>query len=115
MGNKMHVKKDEVVKVISGADKGKKGKVLETYPKKGMVLIEGVNMRTKHVKPKSAQQQGGIIKQEAPIYASKVMIMCNSCDEPTRISRKISSGGDREKLCRKCGALISTLREAKGR
>jgi len=109
----MHVKKDESVIVISGDDKGKKGKILAVYPKKGTVLVEGVNMRTKHVKPKNAQQQGGIIKQESPINASKVMVICKSCDEPTRIARRLSVNGDREKVCKKCGALINTLREVK--
>ena len=110
---KLHVKKDEVVKVLSGEDKGKKGKVLAVNPDKRTVLVEGVNMRTKHVKPRSAQQPGGIVKQESPINASKVMIICKSCDEPSRIARRVSKSGDREKVCKKCGALINTMKEAK--
>lgn len=113
MGNKVHVKKDETVIILSGEDKGKKGKVLAVYPDKRMVLVEGVNMRTKHVKPRSAQQQGGIVKQESPINVSKVMVICKSCDEPSRVARRTSKNGDREKVCRKCGALICTMKAAK--
>jgi large subunit ribosomal protein L24 len=113
MANKLHVRKDEQVLILSGEYKGKKGKVLATYPDKNMVLVEGVNMRTRHVKPKNAKQPGGLVKQELPINASKVMVICKSCDEPTRVARRFSQGGEKEKVCRKCGALITTLKEAK--
>ena len=76
---KMHVKKNDKVIVISGEDKGTIGNVIAAFPKEGKVVVKGVNMVKKHLKPRSAQQQGGIIDQEAPIFASKVMLYCDKC------------------------------------
>ena len=76
MYKKVNVRKDDRVVVISGKDKGKKGKVLVVSPKEGKVIVEGVNIATKHTKPRAQGQAGGIVKQESPIYASKVMLVC---------------------------------------
>ena len=100
---KIHVKKDDLVIVISGKDKGKKGKVLSAMPKQGKVIVEGVNIATKHKKPRAMGPPGGIIKQEAAIYASKVMLVCPRCGkayhEPPALSRL-----DNETLvCPDCG------------
>ena len=77
MINKIHVKKGETVKVISGKDKGKEGKVLVVMPKTGKVIVEGINIATKHTKARKQGDVGGIVKQEAPISASKVMYVCD--------------------------------------
>ena len=80
----MNIKKNDTVVVLSGKDKGKKGKVLEAMPAAGKVVIEGVNVATCHVKPKKQGDQGGIINREIPMYASKVMLVCPKCGKATR-------------------------------
>lgn len=89
MNNKLHVKTGDNVMIITGKDKGKKGKVLEVSPKEAKVIVEGLNMVTKHVKPKKMGQQGGIIKAESAIYACKVMPVCPKCGKPTRVGHVI--------------------------
>ena len=75
----MNIRKDDKVVVISGKDKGKEGKVLVANPKAGKVIVEGVSVATKHQKPRKQGEEGGIIKVETPIYASKVMVVCPKC------------------------------------
>ncbi|KGA98305.1 50S ribosomal protein L24 [Alkalihalobacillus alcalophilus ATCC 27647 = CGMCC 1.3604] len=85
----MHVKKGDTVKVISGKDKGKQGVILEAFPKKNRVLVEGVNFVKKHAKPSQDNPQGGILTQEAPIHASNVMPVDPKSGEPTRVGYKV--------------------------
>ena len=80
--NKMSIKKDDVVVVLSGKDKGKQGKVLEVQPKAGKVIVEKVNVVSRHTKPRKQSDQGGILKKEAPIYACKVQRVCPKCNKP---------------------------------
>ena len=80
----MSIRKDDTVIVLSGKDKGKKGKVLTVMPKDGKVIVEKVNVVSRHQKPRKQGEEGGIIKREAPIYACKVMRVCPKCDKPTR-------------------------------
>ncbi|EFG87586.1 ribosomal protein L24 [Clostridium carboxidivorans P7] len=89
--------------VISGKDKGKTGEVLAVMPKTGKVLVKGINEVTKHQKPNKANMQGGIIKKEAPIYSSKVMLYCDKCKSVTRISHKLLEDGTKVRVCKKCG------------
>ena len=98
----IHVKTGDKVVVLSGKDKGKQGKILEVSPKEGKVIIEGVNQAQKHVKPRRMGEQGGIITVEAPMYASKVMLVCPKCSQPTRLAHKIVDG-KKMRLCKKCG------------
>ena len=100
---KMHIKKDDKVVVISGKDKGKKGKVLVAEPSTGRVVIEKVNMLTKHEKPKGQRKPGGIVHQEGPIYASKAMLVCGKCGKATRIGFKLLKDGGKVRVCKKCG------------
>ena len=99
----MFIKKDDKVVVISGKDKGKEGKVLSASPKTGKVIVEGVNVASKHMKPKKQGEQGGIIKMETPIYACKVMVVCPKCGKPTRVAHKLD-GDKKVRVCKKCGA-----------
>ncbi|MBC2579646.1 50S ribosomal protein L24 [Clostridium sp. DJ247] len=101
--NKIHVRKKDTVMVISGKDKGKTGEVLAVSPKTGKVLVQGVNVVTKHQKPNRANMQGGIIQKEAPIYSSKVMLYCDKCKSVTRISNKVLEDGTKVRVCKKCG------------
>ena len=102
----MNIKKDDTVVVLSGKDKGKQGKVMAADPKGGKVMVEGVNVAKRHVKPRKQGQQGGIIKQETPIYACKVMRVCPKCNKPTREAHKILADGKKVRVCKKCGAEI---------
>ena len=101
--NKMHIKTGDTVMIMSGKDRGEKGKVLAVSPKEGKVIVEGRNIVTKHVKPRRMGEQGGIIKAEGAIYASKVQILCSHCGKPTRVSHKILEDGTKERICAKCG------------
>ena len=100
---KMNVKSGDEVVVISGKDKGKKGKVLEVLPKKGKAIVEGVAVATMHKKPRAQGQTGGIIQQELPIDSSNVMVVCAKCGKATRVARKVLEDGSIVRVCKKCG------------
>ncbi len=102
----MNVKKDDIVVVLAGKDKGKQGKVLRADPKNGKVVVEGVNVASKHTKPRKQGEEGGILKIETPIYACKVMRVCPKCGKPTRKAHKIQADGTKVTVCKKCGAEI---------
>ena len=110
----MHVKSNDTVIVISGKDKGKKGKISAAFPKLNRVTVEGVNLVTKHQKARNQMQPGGIIHKEMPIDASNVMLVCPKCGKATRVSHKITqetneNGKTNRKMirvCKKCGAEI---------
>lgn len=103
MIKKLHVKKDDKVIVISGNDKGKIGKVVEVSPKEGKVIVSGVNIVKKHVRPRPPQEAGGIVEVEGALYASKVQLYCDKCNKPTRAAHKID-GDKKTRVCTKCGA-----------
>lgn len=113
MANKIHVKKDDNVFVLTGKDAGKSGKVLKVNSDKSTVIIEGVNMSVKHQKPKGRNQQGGIINQESPISSSNVMLVCDKCKRPTKVGRKILTSGEKVRVCKACGEIINTVSKAK--
>ena len=110
----MHVKSNDQVVVISGKDKGKKGKITAAFPKVGRVTVEGVNLVTKHQKARNAMQPGGIVKKELPIDASNVMLVCPKCGKATRVAHKVTmvageNGKQNRKMirvCKKCNADI---------
>lgn len=106
MIKKIHVKKGETVMVVSGKDKNKKGKVLVVMPKTGKIIVEGINVATKHTKARKQGEVGGIVKQEAPIYASKVMFVCDKCGKPARVGKKILADGSKVRYCKKCNEVI---------
>ena len=101
--NKMSIRKDDLVVVLSGKDKGKQGKVLEVMPKSGKVVVEKINVVSRHTKPRKQGEQGGVLKKEAPIYACKVQVVCPRCGKPTRVGHKVLEDGTKERVCRKCG------------
>ena len=90
---KMNIKKDDVVVVLSGKDKGKQGKVLEVMPKERKVVVEKINMVSRHTKPRRQGDQGGIIQKEAPLYACKVQRVCPKCNKATRPAHKLLADG----------------------
>ncbi len=105
----LNIKKGDNVIVIAGKDKGKSGKVLSSNPAKFTVVVEGVNEITKHVKPRSAQQQGGIVKENGSINASNVMLLCPVCNKGVRFTVKTENVDGKEikvRICKKCGAVL---------
>ena len=106
MSGKVHVKTGDTVIVLSGKDRGKKGKVLAVSPKEGKVIVEKINMVTKHVKPRRMGETGGIVKAEGAMYASKVQVVCPKCNKPTRVGHKIHEDGSRDRVCKKCGETL---------
>jgi len=105
-GGKLHIRKGDTAIVIAGDDKGKKGKVLEVVKEKNRVIIEKVNMITKHVKPSANHPEGGIEKTEAPIHISNIMIVDPATGEPTRVGRKLNADGKLQRFSKKTGELI---------
>ncbi|BAB03864.1 50S ribosomal protein L24 [Halalkalibacterium halodurans] len=101
----MHVKKGDTVKVISGKDKGKQGVILEAYPKKDRVLVEGVNIVKKHAKPSQENPQGGILNMEAPIHVSNVLPIDPKTGEPTRVGYKVENG-KKVRIAKKSGEVL---------
>ena len=94
----MRVKKDDTVVVIAGKDKGKEGKIIKTLKNDNKVVVEGINMVTKHVKPSAQNENGGIIKVEAPIHASNVMILDPKTKKRTRIAHEIDENGKKHRI-----------------
>jgi large subunit ribosomal protein L24 len=101
----LHIKKGDKVKILSGDEKGKTGKVLEIHPKDSRAIVEGLNMLSHHKKPRSAQEAGGITKSEAPINLSKLQVVCPACGAAARMGFVIS-GDKKSRVCKKCGKSI---------
>ena len=112
MANKIHVKKDDQVVVISGKDKGTTGKVLKTEPATGRVFVEGANMIKKHQKARSQNDPSGIIEREGSIDASNVKLVCPKCGKATRVVYVVNEDGSKNRVCKKCGAVIDTVKKA---
>ena len=101
----MKIKKGDTVQVLSGNDKGKKGEVLEVIPKDSKVIVKGVNVRKKHIKPRKQGDEGGIIPIECAINSSKVNVVCSKCGKPARIGYKVEND-KKVRICKKCGTVI---------
>ena len=101
----MNIKKNDKVVVLSGKDKGKEGKVLTAMPAEKKVVVEGVNVATCHVKPRKQGEEGGIVRREIPMSASKFMLVCPKCGKPTRVASKVEDG-KKVRVCKKCGATM---------
>ena len=112
MSNKLHIKKGDTVVLNVGSYSNKfekpgevkTGKVLEVSPKEGKVIVEGVNIVSKHVKPRKAGDPSGIIETESAILACKVQVVCPKCNKPTRVGAQINADGSKDRVCKKCGA-----------
>ena len=101
----MRIKKGDTVQVLAGNDKGKTGEILEVIPKDSKVVVKGVNVRKKHIKPRKQGEEGGIIPVECAIDSSKVNVVCPKCGKSTRIEYKIEEN-KKVRICKKCGAII---------
>jgi large subunit ribosomal protein L24 len=101
-----NIKKDDKVKVLTGKDAGKIGKVLKVINKKNRVLVENVNTVKRHVRPSAKNRQGGIVESEAPLHWSNVMLVCNKCITPTRVKMQVLDDGKKVRVCKKCNEII---------
>ena len=97
------IKKNDRIKVLTGKDSGKTGKVLRIDPSKGRLYIEGINIIKRHTRKKSQNQPGGIISKEGPVNISNVVVVCPNCSKTTRISFELKDSGDKVRVCKKCG------------
>ena len=109
----MNVRSGDTVEIITGKDCGKQGKVIVTNPEKGTVIVEGLNMVTKHKKPRSAQEQGGKVERERAIDVSNVALVCPVCGKTTRVNHVLGENGKYVRTCHKCGAVIDAKAEKK--
>jgi large subunit ribosomal protein L24 len=102
----MRLRKGDRVYMISGKDKGKEGHILRRDLDKETIVVENVNMVTKSTRPTQKNPRGGLIKMEAPVNASKAMLVCPSCGKPTRVGRAFLDNGKKVRLCKKCGEIV---------
>ena len=102
----LRVKKEDTVVVLSGKDKGKRGRIISVIPKKDRVVVERINMVKKHMKPNNQYRQGGIIEKEAPLHVSNVMLVCPKCDKPSRIENKRLEDDRKLRVCKKCKEVL---------
>jgi len=103
---KTHIRKNDIVKVISGREKGKVGRVLKIDREKGRVFVEKLNLVKRHTKPGKTKPHGGIVEKEAPLSWSNVLVMCDNCNKPTRIAMAIDGAGKRSRVCKRCGDVL---------
>ncbi len=103
---KFNIRKNDLVEVISGRDRGKRGKVLRVIPSDSKVIVDKVNIVKRHQKPTQQEKNGGIIDTDLPMNSCKVMVVCPSCDKRSRIGWKILDDGKKKRYCKKCGELI---------
>lgn len=102
----MKIHKGDNVKIISGNDKGKSGKVLSVLPNRSSVVVEGLNMKKKHVRPRTQGQKGELVRIPAALQMSRVMVVCGACSKPTRVGYAADGSGKKQRICKKCGAGI---------
>lgn len=100
------IKKNDQVQVLAGKDRGKRGAVLELFPKAGKASVEGINVLKRHLKPRGPGKPAGIVEFNGPMHVSNLMLVCPKCGRPTRMAKKILAGGSRKRACRKCGEVI---------
>ena len=106
MRSRFSLKKNDLVMVISGKERGKSGRILKVSPRRNRVLIEKINFMKRHTRPSGQTKQGGIVEREAPIHISNVMVVCEKCNLPIRVGRKILDDGKKVRICKKCGELL---------
>lgn len=102
----LRIKKNDTALVLTGKNKGKSGRVLSVTPSEDQIIIEGVNVIKRHMKPSKKYAQGGIIEKEAPVHLSKVMLVCPKCSKPTRIGVTAPRDGGKLRTCKKCKEVI---------
>jgi large subunit ribosomal protein L24 len=102
----MQIKKNDTVMVVTGKEKGKKGRVIAVYPATNRLLVEKLNMIKRHTRPNQQLKQGGIVEKESPIAAANAKLICPKCDKPSATARKAQGDGSRARVCKSCNATI---------
>jgi large subunit ribosomal protein L24 len=102
----MHVHREDTVLVLTGKDRGKKGRVIRVFPEGNKALVEKINMVKRHTRPNQQLPQGGILEKEAPIHLSNLQVICAKCGKATRVSHKTLAGGEKARACKKCGEIL---------
>lgn len=103
---KVRIRKNDIVKVITGREKGKVGRVLKVDRTNGRIFVEKLNMVKRHIKPGKTHPQGGIVEKEASLAFSNVLVMCDKCNKPTRIAMAVDGAGKRSRVCKRCGDVL---------
>jgi len=103
---KLHIKKNDMVKILAGKEQGKTGKVLRVFPLKSRVVVEGLNMIKRHTRPNQLYPEGGILEKEAPLSISNVMLICGSCNQATRTGVRLLEDGSKTRYCKKCNESV---------
>jgi len=103
---RMKIKTGDTVYVLSGKDKGRRGRVIRVMPRENRIIVEGINLVTKHQKPRTLTGKGSRIQMPAPLFASKVMLVCPHCDKPTRVGRVRGENNRLVRVCKRCGEMI---------
>jgi len=107
MSERLHIRKDDMVLVLTGKQAKAKGKVLRVFPEKSRAIVEGVNFIKRHTRPNPSRNiKGGIVEREGSIHISNLMVICPECHEATRVARKVFDDGTRHRICRKCNGII---------
>jgi large subunit ribosomal protein L24 len=106
-----HIRKNDIVRVMVGKEKGKVGRVLKVNREAARVIVEKINMVKRHAKPGKTNPQGGIIEKEAPLAYSNIMIMCDKCNKPTRITMMIEDSGEKHRACKRCGDVLEAKKK----
>ncbi|MBP1708289.1 MAG: ribosomal protein [Deltaproteobacteria bacterium] len=100
---RFHIKKNDLIMVTQGKEKGKSGRVLKVLPEKEKLIIEKINLIKRHTRPHGQQRRGGILEKESPLHLSNVMLLCEKCNKPVRIRHRAVEGGKKVRVCHKCG------------
>jgi large subunit ribosomal protein L24 len=106
MTNALAIRRNDTIVVITGKEKGKRGKVLIVLPEKQRIVVERVNFIKRHQRPTQKVRQGGIIEREGSLHVSNVMLVCSKCDRPTRVGHQVLANGRRARVCRRCGEIV---------
>ena len=102
----MHVHREDMVMVLAGKDRGKKGRVIRLFPSAEKALVEKVNMVKRHTRPNQELPQGGILEKESPIHISNLQVVCSKCGKATRVAHKVLADGKKARTCKKCGEIL---------
>ncbi len=100
------IKKNDLVMVTTGKEKGKSGRILKVFSQKNKVLVEKINFIKRHTRPRGQQRQGGILEKEAPLHVSNIMVLCEKCNKPVRIGHRLVEGEKKVRVCKKCGEIL---------
>jgi large subunit ribosomal protein L24 len=100
---RFHIKKNDLIMVVQGRERGKSGRVLKVLPEKEKVIVEKINFVKRHTRPHGQQRRGGILEKEAPLHISNVRLLCEKCNKPVRIRHRVVEGGKKARVCHKCG------------